>query len=71
MQENVDVVAISIMSHSQKIYLPPLVELLKQKDFNVPVVTGGIIREEDIPFLLSIGVTGNYGPGTNMNEIVK
>jgi len=70
-QENVDVIAISIMSHAQRIYLPPLIKLLEDKKYKVPVVTGGIIRDEDIPFLVNIGVTGNYGPGTPISTIVN
>ena len=69
-QEDVDVVGLSCLSGAHKYLFPRVVELLKEKRMeDVLVIGGGIIPEEDIPFLKEKGVTEIFGPGTLIREI--
>ena len=70
-QEDVDVVGLSILSGAHLEVFPTVIEKLKQKGLKVVVVAGGIIPEEDIPALKKIGVHAVFGPGTPSAEIVK
>jgi methylmalonyl-CoA mutase C-terminal domain/subunit len=64
-QEDVDVVALSILSGAHMTLFPRVLELLKQEGMdNVLVIGGGIIPEEDIASLEAAGVTKLFGPGT-------
>jgi methylmalonyl-CoA mutase C-terminal domain/subunit len=71
LQEDVDVVGLSILSGAHMSLVPRVLELLKinqQKD--VLVFVGGIIPEEDSKQLRALGVRGVFGPGTAMSEVV-
>jgi len=69
-QEDVDVIGLSCLSGAHKYLFPRVVELLKEKRMeDVLVIGGGIIPEEDIPFLKEKGVTEIFGPGTLIREI--
>jgi methylmalonyl-CoA mutase C-terminal domain/subunit len=71
LQEDADVIGLSILSGAHNHIAPRLMELLKQKGLNdVLVVIGGIIPDVDIPKLKEIGVKGIFLPGTPMQEIV-
>lgn len=71
-QEDVDVVGLSILSGAHLELFPRITQLLKDKGKNdVLLVAGGIIPDEDIPQLVALGFTGVFGPGTNTNELVK
>ena len=70
-QEDVDVVGLSILSGAHLEVFPTVIEKLKAKGLKVVVVAGGIIPEEDIPALKKIGVDAVFGPGTPSAEIVK
>ena len=65
-QEDVDVVAMSILSGAHNHLLPKVVELLKLEDAyeDVLVIGGGVIPEDDIPFLKEQGVSEIFTPGT-------
>lgn len=65
-QEDVDVVALSILSGAHNHLLPKVVELLKSENVydEILVVGGGVIPEEDIPFLKEKGVAEIFTPGT-------
>ncbi len=72
LQEDVDVVGLSILSGAHMALLPRILELLKangQED--VRVFVGGIIPDEDVPRLLGIGVAGVYGPGTLTDQVIQ
>jgi len=72
LQEDVDVVGLSILSGAHMSLVPRVLELLKknqQKD--VLVFVGGIIPEEDSKQLCEMGVRGVFGPGTAMAEVVS
>ncbi len=65
LQEDADVVAMSILSGAHNHLFPRVTELLAQKGAgDVLVVGGGVIPEDDIPFLKSKGVAAVFGPGT-------
>ena len=71
LQEDADVIGLSILSGAHNHIAPRLMELLKEKGLDdVLVVIGGIIPEVDIPKLKEIGVKGVFLPGTPMQEIV-
>ena len=61
---------LSCLSGAHRYLFPRVVELLKKKGMeDVLVIGGGIIPEEDIPFLKEKGVTEIFGPGTLVKEI--
>ena len=65
LQEDADVVAMSILSGAHNHLFPRVVELLKEKGAgDILVFGGGVIPEEDIPFLKSKGIAEVFGPGT-------
>jgi methylmalonyl-CoA mutase, C-terminal domain len=71
LQEDADVVGLSILSGAHNHIAPQLMNLLKQKGLDdVLVVIGGIIPDVDVPGLKEIGVKGIFLPGTPMQEIV-
>jgi methylmalonyl-CoA mutase C-terminal domain/subunit len=72
LQEDVDVVGISILSGAHMALVPRILELLKANHLeHVRIFLGGIIPDEDIPQLKEMGVTGIYGPGAPIEMIVK
>ena len=71
MQEDVDVVGLSLLSGAHMTLFIDVTTLLKQKEMDdVLVIGGGIIPEDDIPKLNKAGIKGVFGPGTTCNEIV-
>lgn len=65
LQEDVDVIALSILSGAHNHLFPRVVELLKEnKAEDILVFGGGVIPEDDIPFLKSKGIAEVFGPGT-------
>ncbi len=72
LQEDVDVVGLSILSGAHTTLLPRIVGLLKENDLgDVLILAGGIIPDEDVPALNEMGVRGIFGPGTSTEEIVE
>ena len=70
-QEDVDVVGLSILSGAHMSLVPRVMALLREHGLNdVLVLVGGIIPEEDVPALLSMGVRGVFGPGSSTDDIV-
>ncbi len=71
LQEDADVIGLSILSGAHMHICPRLMQLLHEKGMDdVLVVVGGIIPDVDIPRLRDIGVKGIFLPGTPMQEIV-
>ncbi len=71
LQEDADVIGLSILSGAHNHIAPRLMELLKEKGLeDVLVVIGGIIPDVDIPKLKEIGIKGVFLPGTPMQEII-
>ena len=72
LQEDVDVVGLSILSGAHMALAPRIIELLKANgQSQVKVFIGGIIPDEDIPRLKELGITGVYGPGASTDAIVR
>jgi methylmalonyl-CoA mutase C-terminal domain/subunit len=70
-QEDADVIGLSILSGAHMHICPRLMALLKEQGADhVTVLVGGIIPEADIPALRAMGVQGVFLPGTPMREIV-
>jgi len=71
-QEDVDVIAMSILSGAHDYLFPRVMELLGEKGVDdILVVGGGIIPEEDIPALKESGISEIFGPGTYTDEIIR
>jgi ethylmalonyl-CoA mutase len=72
LQEDVDVVGLSILSGSHLELIPEVVRLLKEEDLDIPVVVGGIIPTADAERLRAAGVAGVYTPKDfDMNRIMR
>lgn len=70
LQEDVDVVGLSILSGAHLALVPRVVELLhKNGQDNVLVYVGGIIPDEDVPTLKRAGVHAVYGPGSSTEDM--
>ena len=70
LQEDVDVVGLSILSGAHLTLLPRICELLRAEGMgDVLVIAGGIIPDDDIPALKEAGVAAIFGPGTPIGEI--
>src|SRR5216683_3071747 len=71
LQEDADVIGLSILSGAHNHIAPRLMQLLKEKGLDdVLVVIGGIIPDVDIPKLKAIGIKGIFLPGTPMQQII-
>ena len=71
LQEDVDVIGLSILSGSHMELFPMIVEGLKRKGMkDVLIVAGGIIPEEDVPALKEIGIEAIFRPGAMTQEVV-
>lgn len=71
LQEDVDVVGLSILSGAHLTLCPKVVELLRgQGQQNVLVLVGGIVPDDDIDKLKTAGIEGVFGPGTSTQQIV-
>lgn len=70
-QEDVDAVALSVLSGAHNYLFPRVLELLREAGAaDVPVFGGGIIPEEDIPRLKEAGVRAIFTPGTALDDAV-
>ena len=72
LQEDVDVVGLSILSGAHLTLLPRITRLLREQGMgDVLVTAGGIIPDEDIPVLAEAGVSAVFGPGTPIGEVAE
>jgi methylmalonyl-CoA mutase C-terminal domain/subunit len=72
LQEDVDVVALSILSGAHMTLFSKILNLMKEKGLDDVLLTGGgIIPEEDIKKLEKLGVGKLFGPGTNTQDIIQ
>ncbi len=72
MQEDVDVVGLSILSGAHMEILPEIIRLLREQEIDdVVTVVGGIIPEADRQPLLDLGIAAVFGPGTSTQPIVE
>lgn len=71
LQEDADVIGLSILSGAHMHICPRLMDLLTQQQLgHVVVLVGGIIPDADVPKLEAMGIRGVFVPGTAMQEIV-
>ncbi|TFZ39638.1 cobalamin B12-binding domain-containing protein [Soehngenia longivitae] len=71
-QEDVDVVAMSILSGAHNTLFPKVVNLLRERGVTDRlIVGGGVIPEDDIPFLIQTGVEAIFTPGTSTKDVVE
>jgi methylmalonyl-CoA mutase C-terminal domain/subunit len=72
LQEDVQVIGLSILSGAHNAIVPRVMDLLKEhKMCDVLVMVGGIIPDQDIEGLKKAGVAGVFQPGTALDDIVK
>ena len=72
LQEDVDVIGLSILSGAHNAIVPRVNELLHQNKMDdVLLLVGGIIPEQDFDQMKKAGVSGIFNPGTPMDEIVE
>jgi methylmalonyl-CoA mutase C-terminal domain/subunit len=72
LQEDVDVVGLSILSGAHMRLFPDILKLLKERGMkDVLVIAGGIIPEDDIEPLKKLGIKEIFGPGTPTGEIIE
>ena len=72
LQEDVDVVGLSVLSGAHMALAPRIMELLQSNgQSHVKVFIGGIIPDEDLIRLKEMGVTGVYGPGASTDDIIR
>jgi methylmalonyl-CoA mutase C-terminal domain/subunit len=72
LQEDVDVIGLSVLSGAHMTLFPAILDLLKEKGLDdVLVLAGGIIPDDDVPALKEMGIQGVFGPGTSGKEIVE
>lgn len=69
--EDVDVIGLSILSGAHRQLVPEVVRQLRLRSADIPVVVGGIISDEDASHLLEIGVSRVFGPGTPIAEMIN
>ncbi|WP_188206092.1 cobalamin B12-binding domain-containing protein [Alkalibacillus aidingensis] len=71
-QEDVDVIGLSSLSGGHNTLFPKVVESLKEKGAeDIPVIGGGVIPDEDIPYLKEKGIKKIFTPGTPTSETVE
>ena len=72
LQEDVDVIGLSILSGAHNAIVPRVNDLLRShKMDDVLLMVGGTIPEQDVPALKKAGVAAIFGPGTPMDQIVE
>jgi methylmalonyl-CoA mutase C-terminal domain/subunit len=72
LQEDVDVIGLSLLTGAHMTLFPKVTKLLKEKGINdVLIIGGGIIPDEDIQPLKAAGIAEIFGPGTPLESIVK
>ncbi len=70
-QEDVDLVAISILSGAHNHLFPKVIDLLAENNASdINVIGGGVIPEDDIPYLKEIGVKGVFTSGASTKDII-
>jgi len=72
LQEDVQVIGLSILSGAHNAIVPRVMELLKEKQMSdVLVIVGGIVPDEDAAQLKNLGVAAVYQPGASLEQIVE
>jgi methylmalonyl-CoA mutase C-terminal domain/subunit len=72
LQEDVDVVGLSILSGAHMALVPRIIDELRQRGLaDLPVFLGGIIPRDDIAALRALGIAAVFGPGTTSQSIIS
>ncbi|RLF64859.1 MAG: methylmalonyl-CoA mutase [Thermoplasmata archaeon] len=71
LQEDVDVIGLSILSGAHMVLVPKVLSLLKERGLNIPIIVGGIIPPDDAQKLKEMGVYEVLGPGTPLKDVVE
>jgi methylmalonyl-CoA mutase C-terminal domain/subunit len=72
LQEDVDLVGLSILSGAHKELCSRIISLFKQKGMeDIPIIVGGIIPDRDIPKLKRMGIKEVFGPGTTSAQVLS
>lgn len=71
LQEDVDLIGISILSGAHNILIPQLLDELSRRNLDLPILVGGIIPQKDVQFLLSKGVKKIYSSGIQLSQIAQ
>src|SRR5213079_1014800 len=69
-QESVDLIGLSILSGAHETMSQRVVDLLRARELDIPVVVGGVIPPADVPRLKELGVAEVFGQETTLDEIV-
>ncbi|MBT02316.1 methylmalonyl-CoA mutase [bacterium] len=70
-EEDVDLIAVGILSGAHMALIPILIEELKQRQVNKPITFGGIITKKESESLKNMGFKAVFNPGTPLKDIVK
>ncbi|KKL68379.1 hypothetical protein LCGC14_2125540, partial [marine sediment metagenome] len=72
-QEDVDVIGLSIHSGAHFAYTQQVIDLLKERGVldNIMILVGGVVPAQDFPKLKEMGVANVYGPGSMTSDIVE
>jgi methylmalonyl-CoA mutase C-terminal domain/subunit len=72
LQEDVDVIGLSILSGAHLTLFPKIMDLMKREGLeDIVVFAGGIIPDEDVPPLRKIGIAEVFGPGTPTDKLIR
>lgn len=72
LQEDVDVVGLSILSGAHMALTPRILELMRANgQGDVPLFLGGIVPDDDLPVLKEMGVAAVFGPGTSTEAVIE
>ena len=69
-QEDVDVVGLSMLSGAHLTLAPMVVEALREKGSDIPLVVGGIVPNNDLEAMRAAGVAAVFGPGASAEEMI-
>jgi len=69
--EDVDAIGLSMLSGAHMTLAPKVVEQVRARGVEIPVIVGGIIPEQDAPKLIDAGVAAVLTPGASADEVVR
>jgi methylmalonyl-CoA mutase C-terminal domain/subunit len=69
--EDVDAIGLSMLSGAHLTLVPKVVEQVRQRGMDIPVVVGGIIPDQDVPRLVARGVAAVLTPGASSSEVIS
>jgi len=69
--EDVDAIGLSMLSGAHMTLAPLVVDKVRERGLDIPVVVGGIVPDQDVPKLMEAGLAGVIGPGASADDVVK